>query len=226
VITGAASGIGRAIVLGFAEQGAQVLAADINADGLAGLEGERVATLAVDVTRDADVRRMVGFATERFGRLDILFNNAGIGGNRRIEDLRDGEFERYVSVHLFGALYGLRAALGVMRAQGYGRIVNTLSRGAEARRSGWAAYGAAKAAMFALTRVAAGECEGADILVNGMIPGPTLSGMNRMTPGITLQAPEAVVPSALWLATLPTGGPSGKVFWNMKEYHLFDPARS
>ncbi len=198
-----------------------MIAADINAEGLAEIEADNIVAVKTDVTLDADVRRMTEAAVERFGRMDILFNNAGIGGVRRIETLADGEFERYVAVHLFGALYALRAGLTLMRAQGYGRVVNMVSRGAQAQRPGWAAYGAAKAGLFALTRVAAAECANVDILVNAMIPGQTKSGMNRMSAVAELQEPEAVVPSALWLATLPAGGPSGKVFWNMKEYHLF-----
>jgi NAD(P)-dependent dehydrogenase (short-subunit alcohol dehydrogenase family) len=218
IITGAASGIGRAIALAFAAEGAQVVAADINAAGLAEIEGERITTVATDVRRDAEVCDLIDGAAEQLGRVDILFNNAGLGGLARIEALPEGEFERFVAVHLFGALYGLRAGLAQMRRQGYGRIVNMVSRGAEARRPGWAAYGSAKAALVQLTRVAASECADVDILVNGMIPGPTATGMNR---GPGLQSPDAVVPSALWLATLPAGGPSGKMFWNMKEYHLW-----
>jgi NAD(P)-dependent dehydrogenase (short-subunit alcohol dehydrogenase family) len=218
-ITGAASGIGRAVALAFAAEGAKVVAADINADGLAEIESDSIAVITTDVTRDAEVRRMVDFCVERFGRMDILFNNAGLGLRTRIEDLPDGEFEQLVAVHLFGGLYGVRAGLRQMRAQGYGRIVNVVSRGAEAESPSWAAYGAAKAGLFALTRVAASECADVDILVNAMIPGPTRTAMNR---GPNLQAPEAVVPSALWLATLPAGGPTGKVFWNKTEYRLFE----
>jgi 3-hydroxybutyrate dehydrogenase len=218
VITGAASGIGRALAVAFAGEGAKVVAADINAAGLAELASDGILAVPTDVTKDAEVRALVRAAQDKFGRIDVLFNNAGLGGNTRIEDLADGAFEQMLGVHLFGALYGLRAAMPVMRAQGYGRIINTLSRGAEAHRPGWAGYGAAKAAMFALTRVAASECDGVNILINGMIPGPTESGMMR---GPNLQPPEAVVPGALWLATLPTDGPRGRVFWNKQEYHLF-----
>lgn len=218
VITGAASGIGRAIALAFAAEGAKVAAADINAEGLKAIGEDAILGVPTDVTRVDDVRRLAETTLERFGRIDVLFNNAGLGGRRRIEELPDGEFEQYAAVHLFGAVYGLRAALPAMRRQGYGRVVNMVSRGAEAAAPGWAAYAAAKAGLFALTRVAAAECEGVDILVNAMIPGPTRSGMNT---GPGLQPPEAVTPSALWLATLPADGPRGKVFWNMKEYALF-----
>ena len=219
MVTGAASGIGRAIAVGFARQGARVLAVDVNTSGLAEIEASDIAVVTADVTSTADIKAAVQATLDRFGRLDVLFNNAGLGWRRRIEELPEGDFEQLIRVHLFGALYGLRAALPVMRGQGYGRIVNTLSRGAEAEAPGWAAYAAAKAGLLALTRVAAAECEGVDILVNGMIPGPTESGMMS---GPGLQPPEAVVPSALWLATLPADGPRGKVFWNMKEYRLFE----
>jgi NAD(P)-dependent dehydrogenase (short-subunit alcohol dehydrogenase family) len=219
VITGAASGIGRAIALGFAAEGAIVIAADINADGLEQIASDTVIAAPLDVTQDDSVRALAQDTAHRYGRIDILFNNAGLGGRWRIEELPDGAFERFLAVHLTGALYGLRAVLPIMRAQGYGRVVNMVSRGAEAAAPGWAAYGAAKAGLFELTRVAASECDGVDILVNGMIPGPTRTGMNQAQPG--LQEPEAVVPSALWMATLPADGPRGKVFWNMQEYRLF-----
>ncbi len=220
VITGAASGIGRALALGFANDGARVVATDINEAALREIASERIATLAVDVGRDDDVRRMIAFAQKNTGRVDVLFNNAGLGGAKVIEQIEDDMFERYIRVHLFGAFYGTRAALKVMRQQGFGRIVNTLSRHAGQRATGFAAYASAKAGMLALTRVTSAEVAGVDILVNGMIPGPTKSGM--MT-GDNLQAPEAVYPGALWLATLPTGGPNRKVFWNRKEIDLFAP---
>ena len=219
LITGAASGIGRALAAGFAAAGADVVAADIDADGLSALDIPGCRAIEVDVASDQAVSRAVAFALEGRGRIDILFNNAGVGGRCGIEDLADGEFERMVRVHLFGGLYCLRAVMPIMRRQGYGRIINTLSRGAEASTPGWAAYGAAKAGLFALTRIAAAEMAGLDVLVNGMIPGPTHTGMNK---GPGLQEPEAVLPGAIWLASLPAGGPSGKVFWDRREYRLFE----
>ena len=220
VITGAASGIGRALALGFAGDGARVVATDVNAVGLREIAGARIATLVADVGRDDDVRKMIAFAQQTTGRVDVLFNNAGLGGAKVIEQIEDDMFERYIRVHLFGAYYGTRAALKVMRQQGFGRIVNTLSRHAGQRARGFSAYASAKAGMLALTRVTSAEVAGVDILVNGMIPGPTKSGMMQ---GDNLQEPAAVYPGALWLATLPAGGPNGKVFWNKREIDLFAP---
>ena len=111
----------------------------------------------------------------------------------------------------------MRYAIPVMREQNFGRIINVVSRSPEAAAKGMSAYGASKAALWAATRHVANEVSDVDILINGMIPGITKSGM--MPEG---QDPSKVYPSAHMLATLPTGGPNGKVFWDKKEYRMFD----
>src|SRR5687767_15523531 len=116
VVTGAASGIGRALALGFAADGARVIAADINAAGLLELSGDAITTVVADVSRDPDVRQLMATALKDTGRIDVLFNNAGLGGSRRIKQIDDDMFERYIQVHLFGAFYGTRAAMPAMRA--------------------------------------------------------------------------------------------------------------
>jgi len=218
VITGAASGIGRALALGFARDGARVVGSDINEKGLKEIAGNGITTIVGDVSVDKDVRRMVSTAVETTGRIDVLFNNAGLAIRRMFEEIEEDMFEKHIRVHLFGAYYGMRAALPIMRKQGFGRIINTLSRHAGLPRPRFAAYASAKAGMLAITRTAAAEASGVDILINGLIPGATRSGM--MT-GDGLQEPEEVYPGAHWLATLPTGGPTGKVFWSKEEINLF-----
>ncbi|MFW9897476.1 MAG: SDR family NAD(P)-dependent oxidoreductase [Candidatus Thorarchaeota archaeon] len=215
-ITGAASGIGHAISLGFLNDGAKVVAVDINSEGLIFLKEKGAITKIVDVTDYAQVKGMVQTAVDETGRLDVLFNNAGLGGGREIHELRDDEYERFIRVNLFGPVYGIRAAIPVMRTQNYGRIINLVSRAAEAGYNGMSPYNSSKAALWSVTRCAAVENLGFDILINGMIPGPTKSGM--MPQG---QDPKEVYPSAKWMATLPPGGPTGKVFWNRKEYIMF-----
>jgi NAD(P)-dependent dehydrogenase (short-subunit alcohol dehydrogenase family) len=218
VITGAASGIGRALALGFAADGARVVASDISEGGLLDIASPEILTRLCNVEHETEVRGLVDFALKRTGRVDVLFNNAGVAPRALVENFAEDAFEHCMRVHVFGAVYGLRAVLPAMRRQRYGRIVNMLSRGMESRGAGWAAYGAAKSALYTLTRVVAAEAADTDILVNGMIPGPTRSGMNVRE---GLQEPEAVYPGALWLATLPTGGSTGKVFWNAREYRPF-----
>jgi NAD(P)-dependent dehydrogenase (short-subunit alcohol dehydrogenase family) len=220
VVTGAASGLGRAWTLGFLDAGARVVAADIVATGLVDLEARGALTIVADVARAHDVKATIDLALGRTGRLDALFNNAGLGFRTRIEDLADDEFERHVAVHLFGTVSGMRFAIPAMRRQGHGRIVNTISRAAEAGSAGNSAYAAAKAAIWAATRSAAAETAGSDVLVNMLIPGPTNTAIwGRDMP--RLQAPEVTFPTARMLATLPSGGPSGKVFWNEREYPMF-----
>jgi NAD(P)-dependent dehydrogenase (short-subunit alcohol dehydrogenase family) len=219
VITGAASGIGHALAQGFLKDGARLVAVDRDGEGLKPLAEQGATTAIVDVSDPAQVQTMVNLAVESFGRLDVLINNAGIGFRALIVDYGPDRFEEVFRVNLFGPFYGLRAALPVMRRQGFGRVINLLSRAAEGGGPGMSAYGCSKAALFALTRHAAREIEeGEDILVNGLIPGVTKTGL--MPQG---QDPSIVYPTARMLATLPAGGPSGRVFWDQKEYFLFDP---
>jgi NAD(P)-dependent dehydrogenase (short-subunit alcohol dehydrogenase family) len=225
VVTGAGSGIGRALAEGFLRDGARVVAADIRPEGLAPLEARGALVQVVDVSVRDQVRGLLERARAATGRVDVLFNNAGFGSRRAVADLEEGEFERMIAVHLFGTIHGMRFAIPIMREQGRGRIVNTLSRAAEVCGPLDSAYSAAKAATWAATRSAARECADADILINGLIPGPTNTAIwGRDMP--TLQPPEAVYPTALMLATLPAGGPTGRVFWNEKEYPLMDPANA
>lgn len=220
VITGAASGIGLACAEGFLNDGARVLGADINEDGLKTLEARGGAVMTVDVADRAQVKAMVQQAIGLWGRIDVLMNNAGYGIFTRMEDYAPGEYERLIAVHVFSAVYGMHAAIPYMRRQKYGRIINMISRGAEAAMPGWSAYSSAKAALWALTRCTALEVADEDILVNAMIPGPTDTGIWGK-PRPELQKPSAVYPSARMLATLPRGGASGKVFWNKMEYPMF-----
>ncbi len=223
VITGAASGIGQAIALGFLRDGAQVVACDIHDEGLAELAGLGAMTQETDVRSRDQVRALIDHAHAETGRVDALFNNAGFGSRKPVAELEAGEFERMIEVHLYGTLHGMRFAIPIMQAQGYGRIINTLSRAAEVSGANDSAYSAAKAGIWAATRSAARECAGSNILVNGLIPGPTNTGIwGRDMP--QLQSPDVVYPTALMLATLPAGDATGQVFWNEREYQLMDPA--
>jgi len=215
-ITGAASGIGHAISLGFLEDGAKVVAVDINDDGLKPLEEKGAIIKIVDVTHFTQVKSMVKTATDETGRLDVLFNNAGVTRVRNIHEFKDDEYENVIRVNLFGPVYGIRAAIPVMRSQNFGRIINLVSRAAEAGDNGMAPYNSSKAAIWSITRSAAVENIDYDILINGMIPGPTKTNMNPRG-----QDPKVVYPSAKWMATLPSGGPTGKIFWDQKEYIMF-----
>jgi NAD(P)-dependent dehydrogenase (short-subunit alcohol dehydrogenase family) len=222
VITGAASGIGRAWAESFAKEGAKVIAADINTDGLDSLPKQNIQTIETDVADAQAVKEMIDFAVSETGRLDILFNNAGLSIQTRVEDLADDQFENHVAIHLFGTVSGMRFAIPHMRAQGYGRIINTISRAAEFGGPKYSAYAASKAGIWAATKSAANETKDVDILINMLIPGITNTGIwGKDRPD--LQPATATIPTARMLATMPKGGAIAKVFWDEKEYPLFHP---
>ncbi len=225
VITGAASGIGRAFAEGFRADGAEVVGCDIDEAGLAALAEQGIHTRVADVSDDAAVRGVIDVALERTGRVDVLFNNAGMGNRTAVEDFAPGEFEHMLAVHLFGCIYGMRAAIPIMREQGYGRIVNVISRAAESPAGNNSAYGAAKAGIWVVSRSAAAETAGSGVLVNMLFPGMTNTAIwGRDMPG--MQDPADVYPSARVVATLPADGPTGTVFYRGEPYTMFDPANA
>ena len=225
LITGAASGLGKAWSKKFSEEGARVFACDINEEGLTELKDSGIDTQVIDVSSASHVQSFIESAITDTGKIDVLFNNAGMGFGYKLDSFPDGAFEYHVSVHLFGTVYGMRYALPVMQRQGYGRIINTISRNAETNAEGTSAYSAAKAAIWSSTRVAAKENIDHNILINMIIPGPTNTNIwGKDMPH--LQSPEDTYPTARLLACLEEGGPTGKVYWNEKEYPMFNQENS
>lgn len=221
LITGAASGLGKAWSKKFSEEGARVFACDINEGGLIELKDLGIDTQVIDVSSAAHVQSFIESSIADTGKIDVLFNNAGMGFGHKLDSFPDGAFEHHVSVHLFGTVYGMRYALPVMQRQGYGRIINTISRNAETNVEGTSAYSAAKAAIWSATRVAANENSSYNILINMIIPGPTNTSIwGKEMPH--LQSPEDTYPTAKLLACLKEGGPTGKVYWNEREYPMFN----
>ncbi len=220
VITGAANGIGRAWAEMFKADGAEVIACDKDQNKLQELDKLGVTTVLADVSKPKEVESFIDLAINETGKIDALFNNAGMGFGYKLEDFPDGGFEHHVAVHLFGAVYGMRYAIPYMREQGYGRIINTISRNAETDVPTTSAYAAAKAGIWSASRVASKEVADTDILINMLIPGPTNTQIwgKEMS---HLQDPEETYPTAKMLALLEKGGPSGKVFWDEKEYLMF-----
>lgn len=221
VITGAASGLGRAWSKRFLQDGATVICADIDEAGLQEMQQRDALIFPTDVSIENNVDALVSFAIQETGRIDVLFNNAGFGINRPFAEVQTNEFERHIAVHLFGTVYGMRYALPYMQAAGYGRIINTVSRAAEICGPKNAAYSAAKAGIWSTTRSVQREYEDVDILINMLIPGPTNTAIwGRPMP--QMQSPDVTYPTAKMLATLPANGPRGEVFWNEKPYQLFN----
>lgn len=180
LVTGAARGIGRTIAETFAREGAHVVAMDLDADALAGMEQDSHAALALpcDITDPAQVREAVAAIEERFGRLDVLINNAGINAEGPLESFDPELWDRLFAVNVRGVLNTCQAVIPLMKRQRSGRIINAASFAAIIPSVEAAAYGASKAAVVQMTRVLASELGPWGITVNAYAPGMIPTAMN------------------------------------------------
>ncbi len=215
IVTGAGSGIGRAIALGFGGEGASVVIADVNSDTAKSVAAEIGAgALAVkcDVSQTPDVEAMVEAAVKRFGRLDILVNNAGRARGGPVSRMSDEDWDSVFAVNLRGTFLCSRAALSRMIPQRSGVIINTASGlGMRPGPPGTAAYGASKAAVIHFTQSLAGEVARYGIRVNAFTPGVTDTpfwrafrteeDIERAFKEGGVGQPGDLVPTVVWLAS-------------------------
>ncbi|MEP7349467.1 MAG: SDR family NAD(P)-dependent oxidoreductase [Sphingorhabdus sp.] len=177
IITGAASGIGQGSAHVFAREGARLILSDINADGEATAQAIRDAGgdaefIAGDVSSEDANKALVEAAIHHFGRLDIAFNNAGIGGDvLPLDQQSEANWRRVFEVDLLSVAMALKHQLPVMREQGGGSIIVTTSNSGIRALDGLAVYSAMKAGLMGLTRVAALEGGPDNVRVNAIAPG-------------------------------------------------------
>ena len=179
IVTGGASGIGRATCFEFARAGANVVVVDIDeaaaqatSDAIRAEGGEAIWVRA-DVSQSADVQRYVQTVTDTYGRIDVLVNNAGSGGLfAHLADYPEDAFERVLRINVMGTFMGMKYVLPVMLAQGKGAIVNMASVAGTVGAPGLGAYSASKHAVVSLTRTASGEVGRQGVRVNAVCPGP------------------------------------------------------
>ncbi len=185
IVTGAASGIGRASAIAFAREGARVVVVDRNEAGgedtvrQARSEGHDAVFACVDVTSEAGIARMVEETARRWGRIDILFNNAGILLVKTIEETSADEWDRVMAVNLKSAFLASKHVVAHMRRIGKGAILNTGSIGSFTGQVGTPAYSASKGALALLTKSLALDLGRDGIRVNCICPGITDTPMLR-----------------------------------------------
>lgn len=179
IVTGAASGIGRATAQLFAGEGAKVLAVDLPGKGLAETHKghDAISILEINVTDPGAPASIVGAAIARFGRLDIVMNNAGVGSNALAEELSREAWDRTLAVNLTAPFLICQKAIPHLRAGGAGRIINVASVMAEGTDYGLSAYCASKAGVAGLTRTLALELGKFNITANYLLPGAIRTGM-------------------------------------------------
>ena len=175
-VTGASAGIGRECVLAFAREGARLAAAARRLDRLEALAAEvralgaEVLVMKTDVGDAVDVKRFVQAIVERFGRLDVLVNNAGCGVRGTVEETPASAYERLMRVNYLGTVYGCQAAIPIMRRQGAGVIVNVSSIVGHRALPTGGAYAATKAAQISLTEALRAELKGTGVFACSVHP--------------------------------------------------------
>ncbi len=185
VLTGAASGIGRATALVLSGAGATVVLGDIDGPGVEATvkeidgRGGRAVGVEMDVTRRADVDALVARATGSYGRIDVMGNIAGVRSDGPVVDITDAEFDRVLDINLRGVFYGCQAALRAMIPQGSGNIINISSGIVDDPGPTMATYGMTKAAVASLTKAIASEGAEYGIRANAIAPGIILSNFSR-----------------------------------------------
>ena len=223
IVTGGASGQGKAASQLFAAHGAEVVVADIDGDGAAAAAGEIGGLgMRVDVAREDDIAQMVAETERRFGGLDILFNNAGIGysSNARykmanVVDTPEQAWDAILAINLKSVGLGCKHAIPALLKRGGGSIINNASINALAGVSGADAYTAAKGGIVSLTRVLAVDWGAKNIRVNCICPGPVATpmiagmlqdpafqeAMEKAVPLARVAAAEEIAAVAVFLAT-------------------------
>ena len=196
VVTGASRGIGRDVARRLASEGASVLLVARGEDDLLEATGEiegsgAVATLALDVTRPEASERIVAETTERFGRLDVVVNNAGQAKWRDLADVSDEDWQAAWELNVMAPMRLMRAAIPGMAERGWGRVVNVSSTAGKRPSGHMPEYSVAKAAQLSLSKLYSDAHAASGVLVNAVCPGPTASEMWMAPGGLLDQSREA-----------------------------------
>lgn len=218
IITGGSGGIGKAAAARFLEEGASMVLVDIDQAGLDATAkeldgGERILTSKADVSREDDVKRYVQAALERFGRIDVFFNNAGIEGKVAPLEQQDiADFDKVIAINVRGAYLGLKHVLPHMYKAKAGSVINTSSVAGLNGSAGVLPYVTSKHALTGMTKVAAIEAARHNVRVNSVHPSPVNTRMMRSLE--TGFAPEdAAAAKAQMEKAIPLGryGESGEI---------------
>jgi len=200
VVTGAARGIGRAIVLELLKQGRLVAGLDINAEQLGELEnvvkqaGFTVVTRCVDITNTDEFIETLESLSSEYGGIGILVNNAGITRDNLLIRMTDDEFDEVLEVNLRAAFVGMRAAARSMMRNKFGRIINISSVSGVMGNAGQTNYSASKAGLIGMTKTVARELAKKNVTANCVAPGFIDTEMSRKLPQPIIEAAKQLIP--------------------------------
>lgn len=229
-VTGAAQGIGRAIALGMAREGANIIVADVSVEKsesvIKEIEALNVKALAValDVSNSGEVSEAFDKAVKEFGRVDILVNNAGITKDAILLRMKDEDWDRVININLKGTFLCSREAIKIMSRQRYGKIISIASVVAFMGNAGQANYVASKAGIVGLTKTIAKEYASRGITANAIAPGFIQTAMTDALPDNVKEEmkksiplgrfgmPDDVAKAAVFLASADADYITGQVF--------------
>ena len=208
IITGAARGIGKAAAIIFAKEGAKVVIADLDDQGALDVvnqikaDGNEAMYVRTNLTSASDVEALVAQTVETYGKLDILYNNAGINLFAQLADTEEEDWDKVMQVNVKSVYLTCKYAIPVMKVRGYGVILNTASTAAIVGLRNLAAYTASKGAVLQLTRNIALDYAKYGIRVNAICPGVTAT---EMTEKVILDDPDPVAARARFDRVIPRG---------------------
>lgn len=210
LITGAGSGIGKAAAKLFAKEGAKVVAVDINLEAVSKVvqeikrEGQEASSLQVNVGSITEVKQMINTAVDIYGRIDVLFNNAGVAGEP-LDETTEEKWDRVININLTGPFIACKYVIPIMIKQGGGNIINTGSTGGLRASGRSPSYTASKGGIVMLSRALAKVLGKNNIRVNCICPGSTETGLTEAFMRYPKSEEERQKAAALRLSHIPIG---------------------
>jgi len=222
LVTGGSKGIGKGISKVFLDEGANVIICARNNDELQNAEIDlkneaHISSLSADLTKPSDIALIYNYISKKYGKLDILVNNASILGiTSKIEDYPENLWKEVIDINLNAQFYITKALIPLLKKSDSGSIINVSSTVGRQGRANWGAYSVSKFGIEALTQILAQELEEFNIRVNSVNPGGTRTGMRAAAvPGedpSTLPTPIDIAPVFVYLASDESTGKTGKEF--------------
>ena len=218
LVTGVSSGLGNSILKYFSKLdfNLAVCSRKINIIKKNYQNNKNIFFAKVDVRKEKEVKNFVKKTIKRFGRIDILINNAGFVFNSKFEKIKTNLLDQLFKTNLYAPFYFIRECLPIMKKQNYGRIINISSGGSINCAKNYSAYSASKAALNTLAKSLKNETENLNIKINTLSPGPIKTKMfpkNKLSPNLCL-------PTLKYLINLKKSGPSGNFFWFKRKINV------
>ena len=170
----------------------------------------------MDVSNEKNIQKFLTNTVKKFGKIDVLINNAGIAKSSKIENIKYNDLKKTYEVNVFAPVIFLRESLKIMKKKNYGRIINISSGGSVNCAESFFLYSSSKSALNTLAKTFAKEIKKFNIKINTMSPGPCKTAMfpnNKLSTSLS-------IPTVKYLSSIPSNGPSGKFFWFMKKIDI------